>query len=197
MIRNDLARRVAGLRASTLVPAATGGVGPRRVATRCATPCSQLASESFTQSDRAFLASTRKVAWKASSAACSSRSTPRQTRKTIDPCRSTRASKAARRRPRARRRTSPGAGHRSARRTCPGPTADESARAIQPLGPPCPIPSLRGLVRFPCNARKRGTPHGFSRGVPIGLGGPRANRAPSVSFGCHRIACWAGVLTAD
>ena len=135
-----------------------------RAATRCATPCSQLASESFTQSDRALLASTRKVAWKASSAACSSRSTPRQTRKTIGPCRSTRASKASS----AHVLMPVGEPRQQLRVGQPG----EGAQVPQPMNLPAqPGPSarhvrslvLRGLVRFPCNALKRGSPRGLGK----------------------------------
>jgi hypothetical protein len=66
-----------------------------RVATRCATPKSQLATDPPRRIDRARLARTRKTAWKASSASCASWRTPRQTRSTIGPCRITNSSKAA------------------------------------------------------------------------------------------------------
>ena len=68
---------------------------PARVATRCATPNSQLATDPLRRIDPARLARTRKTAWKASSASWASWRTPRQTRSTIGPCRITSSSKAA------------------------------------------------------------------------------------------------------
>ena len=62
---------------------------------RSATPCNHDPTESPDRIERARLASTRNVAWKASSASWRSPSTARQTLNTIGPCRDTRAAKAA------------------------------------------------------------------------------------------------------
>ena len=62
---------------------------------KSATPCSQHATDSRRPIDRARRASTRNVAWAASSASSSPARICRQTRKTIAPCRSTSAAKAA------------------------------------------------------------------------------------------------------
>ncbi len=64
-------------------------------AMRAATPCSQAESNSGRRIEPARRARTRNTAWNASSAAWSSRSQCRQTPRTIDPCRDTRAAKAA------------------------------------------------------------------------------------------------------
>ncbi len=66
-----------------------------RAATRRATPNSQLAIEPRRRIDAALWARMRKVACEASSASCESCRTPPQTRKTIGPCRSTRAANAS------------------------------------------------------------------------------------------------------
>ena len=65
------------------------------LATRRATPWSQLATESALRTEPALRASTRNVAWKASWASCGLSRTFRQTPRTIDPWRSTKAAKAA------------------------------------------------------------------------------------------------------
>ena len=64
------------------------------IATCWATPYSQLGSIAPGRIEPAFRASTRNVAWKASSASWWSRSTRRQTPRTIGPCRRTIASNA-------------------------------------------------------------------------------------------------------
>ena len=61
-----------------------------------ATPCSQGPRESRLRIVPALSARARNVAWKASSAVCSSRTTRRQTPSTIGPCRPTITSKARR-----------------------------------------------------------------------------------------------------
>ena len=66
-----------------------------RTAIRRAIRCSQGPSESSTQSERAFCTRTRNVAWNASSTSLGSRRQFRQMRRTIGPCRSTRAANAS------------------------------------------------------------------------------------------------------
>ena len=58
-----------------------------RTATRWATPCSQGPTSSPLRIAPALRTSTKNVAWNASSTSCSSRSTRRQTPRTIGPCR--------------------------------------------------------------------------------------------------------------